>query len=229
MTVRLFDELISVLTLWKENLATYQADVGATAADIAWAIETLANLIYIKNYCAAYDANKKASIDIKQSYFNAEKGSTVSDFPPMAAAVVPFPPLVGGVLFTFRDMAARFKLAPGYTEEIGIALGIAGGKNGHVPEAEVEPQIEVHAAQSGYIFAIVVAKREQADQWRVEILRAGETVWENAGTFTGKSADVTVSTKNPGQPEQIQVRVQLIRNNANYGNTSPARTVTVNP
>ncbi len=126
MYVKTYDQMIDVLTLMKVNLPGYQTEVGATAADIAWVSETLANMVYVRDFCATYDANKKASFDIKLSFFSGDKGSTVSDFPTMAAAVVPNPPLVGGAIYTLRDMAARFKLGPGYTEEIGIALGIDG-------------------------------------------------------------------------------------------------------
>ena len=45
----------------------------------------------------------------------------------------------------------------------------------------------------------------------------------------GKSADVSVTLTTPGQPEQVQVRVQLLKNNTNYGQLSDASYVTVNP
>ena len=65
--------------------------------------------------------------------------------------------------------------------------------------------------------------------WVVEILRTGGNSWQNVGTFSGKSADVNITLTTPGQPEQIQVRVQLRKANANYGLVSDAVSVTINP
>ncbi|MBK9216155.1 MAG: hypothetical protein IPM59_11255 [Chloracidobacterium sp.] len=57
----------------------------------------------------------------------------------------------------------------------------------------------------------------------------GRHFWQNAGSFTGKTADITVSPINDGDPEQVEVRVQLRKNNENYANVSQTATVTVNP
>jgi hypothetical protein len=224
-----YDDAVTVLGLMKGNLSTYQTEVGATAAEITWVPATLANLNYIASYCATLDADKKAAFDIKQSYFAGEKGSAVSDFPTIAAAVVPNPPLTGGVLFVLRDMAKRYKLGPGYTKEIGIALGIEEASKEAVNPGDVKPTIEVFGAQTGHHFSVVVAGREDSDQWEVQILRSGSTTWDTVKTATGKSADVSVTLTTPGQPEQLQVRVQLIKANQPYGQLSDAATVTVNP
>ena len=48
-------------------------------------------------------------------------------------------------------------------------------------------------------------------------------------TASGKSIDVTIEPTAQGKPEQIQVRVQLKKNNADYGQPSDAVYVTVNP
>jgi len=79
------------------------------------------------------------------------------------------------------------------------------------------------------MFACVVGNRVDSDSWIVSILRTGGSSWQNVGTFTGKSADVVISLTNPGQPEQIQVRIQLRKSNGDYGNVSAAFTITVNP
>ena len=222
--------MVDALGLWKVNLPTYQTEVGATAADITWANDTLNNMVFVRDYCETYDANKKASFEIKASFFNGPEGGAVSDFPTTAAAVIPDPPLVGGVLFTFRDTAARFKLAPGYTEEIGIALGIAGGEAEKPDPETVQPTIELFAAQTGFVFSVVVANRGESDMWQVLVQPVGTTGWTVAGSGTGKSADITYS---PGgetnEPVQLQVRVQLRKSNANYGQPSAIVLVTVNP
>jgi hypothetical protein len=230
MTIRTYDQMIDTLQLMKVNLPTYQTEVDATAADITWVSETLNNMVFVRTYCETYDANKKAAFEIKGSFFNGPEGGPVSDFATTAAAVIPNPPLVGGVLFTLRDMAARFKLGPGYTDEIGIALGIE-GPEGEAPDpGSVLPVIDVFGAQSGFVFSIVVTNRGQSDMWQALVAPVGTTNWTIAGTGTGKSADITYA---PGgatdEPVQLQVRVQLRKSNANYGQPSAIVLVTVNP
>ncbi|MEQ1604775.1 MAG: hypothetical protein ABL999_07885 [Pyrinomonadaceae bacterium] len=229
MQVKSYDQMIDILTLWKVNLPTYQTEVGATAADITWATNTLDNMVYVRDYTALFEANKKSGFDVKASFFNGPEGSAVSDFAAMPAAVIPHPPLVGGVLYTFRDMIASFKLGPGYTEEIGIALGIDGEPKVPTNPMTLKPTLAAFPAQSGAVVSVVVGGRADSNGWKVEILRSGGSVWQDAGNYTGKSADVHITLTTPGQPEQIQIRVWLRKNNEPYGLVSDAVTVTINP
>jgi hypothetical protein len=48
-------------------------------------------------------------------------------------------------------------------------------------------------------------------------------------TCSGKSADISITPTTPGDAEQIQVRVQLRKSNADYGQPSDPAYVTVNP
>jgi len=76
----------------------------------------------------------------------------------------------------------------------------------------------------------VVANRAESDQWEVQ---ASPTTaapnWAFVKAATGKSTDVTFTPTTPGQPQQFQIRIQLKRNNVNYGQLSDPVFVTVNP
>ena len=229
MSIRSYDQLIESLTLMKANLPGVLTEVGGTAADVTWVNETLENLVFVRDFCATSEANKVANTGVKASYFNGPKGSIVSDLLVQPAAVIPNPPLTGGVLYEFRDMADRFELGPGYTDEIGIAIGIASPPPPNIPGNEVLPEIVVDAAQTNRIVTIITKNRGEAKVWQVQILRKGATVWETVATCEGRSADVQITLSTPGEPEQIQVRIQLRKDNQNYGQLSQAATVTVNP
>ena len=150
-------------------------------------------------------------------------------FPVVAVGASPTA-LVAGYLELVLTMIRRFKLGPGYNHDIGVALGFeSSAPSAPINASTVTPTIDAFAAASGAMFSCVVGNRADSDMWIVQILRAGDTTWENVGTFSGKSADVTITLTTPGQPEQIQVRVQLRKANANYGNVSDARYVTINP
>jgi hypothetical protein len=64
--------------------------------------------------------------------------------------------------------------------------------------------------------------------WDVYILRKGGS-WTKVDSASGKSADIHITSSVAGDAEQIQVRIQLRKNNADYGQPSDPAYVTVNP
>ena len=70
--------------------------------------------------------------------------------------------------------------------------------------------------------------RADSNMWDVYILRKGGS-WTKQETCSGKSADITITPTIPGDAEQIQVRVQLRKSNADYGQPSDPAYATVNP
>lgn len=134
-----------------------------------------------------------------------------------------------GLFERLNDLRDRIMVAPNYTNETGALLGILPSAPDSISPGDVKPSIQVFAAATGYTFSVVVADRAESNMWEVFILRKGAANWTSAGSYTGKSGDVTVSPTTPGAAEQMQVRVQLKKNNANYGQPSDVVYVTVNP
>src|SRR5215203_5559362 len=124
-----------------------------------------------------------------------------------------------GFFQRLSELIARIRAAPAYTPEIGAALGIIPSQSGTIPPSDAKSIIEVFPSQTGYMFSIVVSNRADADAWTVMVQPKGGA-WANAGTFTGKSADVVYAPATPGEPVMISVRVQLKRKNENYGQLS---------
>lgn len=228
MKIDTIAKLIACLQLQKQNLSTYLAEVGATAADVADVLAQLQALLYIRDFADVVDADKKAVFQIKQAIYNGDPDEPVSPLPVFPVGAFPVGS-VSGILSITIERNKRFKLGPGYNKEIGIALGIDGEAPLAPIAGEVTPTIEVFPAQTGYVFSIVVGNRAASDMWEVQILRKGATVWETITSATGKSADITITPTDPGDPEQIQVRVQLKKANQPYGLLSDPAYVTVNP
>lgn len=223
------EKLRTCLTLQAANIAAYQAAVGATAGDITDIAEQLAIVESIMEHCDLYDANKKAAFGIKDQIFRGAENEPVAAVPTTPAFVPPFP-LVSGIVNITNSRNRRFREGPAFDDEVGIILGILSATPvTPIDPNTVTPTTEVFAATSGAMFSCVVGNRADSDSWQVSIMRLGGSSWQNVGTFTGKSGDVTISLTNETQPEQIQVRVQLRKSNANYGNVSDAKTITVNP
>lgn len=228
MRINSFEKLVEVLTILDANLPTFQTEVGATANDISEIKDQLANLVYIFDYSDVFDTNKKAVTQIKQALYNGEPGETINAFPPVVNGAFPKSPLAGNLALT-NEKIRRFKAAPGYTFQIGVTLGIEDVTPNVVDPATVKPTLQAFSAATDYVVSIVTANRGNSDQWTVSLLRKGSANWENVGSFTGKSADITITPTVPGDAEQIQIRIQLKKSNANYGQPSDPTYVTINP
>ena len=133
-----------------------------------------------------------------------------------------------GLFQRLMELIERIRAAPAFTDEIGASLGIMPAQSNGISPADVKPAIEVFPSQTGYMFSIIVSDRAESDAWTVSIQPKGGE-WSNAGTFTGKSADVTYAPAAPGNPVAVSVRVQLKKKNANYGQLSDIVAFTVNP
>ena len=124
----------------------------------------------------------------------------------------------------------RFKLGPGYNQDIGVALGFeSSDPSAPLNPATVKPTVEASAAQTGYLASFVVANRADSDQWEVQASPASAPNWTAVKTATGKSTDVKFTPTTPGAPQQFMIRIQLKKNNQNYGQLSDVIYVTVNP
>lgn len=221
-----FEELISKLTLQKANIATYTTDVGATLLEVTDITNDLANLEYAGDYSDVVDENKKTCTQIKQALFNGDENISVPVYPPFTEGELPNAAKAGAYQ-RFIERGKRWKTAPGWTDEIGTALGYDGPAPKPVP-GTVKPDIQAFAAASNSMFSLVVSNRGEAPMWDVYILRKGGT-WTKIDTASGKSADIHVPLTTQGEAEQIQVRVQLRKNNEDYGQLSDPVYVTLNP
>lgn len=137
-------------------------------------------------------------------------------------------PVPTGIFERLSKLRDRIMAAVNYTGGTGALLGILPSAPPSISPGDVKPTITVAEAQTGYLFSVTVANRAESDMWEVWILKKAGT-WTNPKTASGKSVDVTIMATTPGDAEQIQVRVQLRKNNQNYGQPSDVVYATVNP
>jgi len=221
-----YSDLIAKLTVQEANIQTYKSEVEATADEIADITNDRGNLEYAGDYSDVVDENKKTCTQIKQALFNGDENVPIPVYPTFTQGTLPNPAKAGS-LQRFIDRGKRWKTAAGWTPEIGTALGYDGPAPKPVP-GTVKPDIQAFAAASNAHFSLVVSGRGEANMWDVYILRKGGT-WTKIDTKSGKSADIFVTLTTPGEAEQIQVRVQLIKSNEEYGQVSDPVYVTLNP
>lgn len=227
MNINSYEKLVEMLTLQNANLSKYQAEVGATNADIQAVGEELETLIYIDDYLEIVDADKKTVTKIKQTVYNGDMDETPAPFPTFPVAAPPVA-LMAGCRERTLKRNRRFKAANGYTQEIGVALGIDGDAATDSPE-NIIPTLEIHPAQMNYEAAIVIGNRGKSDMWNLLGRRMNAEKWTELKSGTGKGATVKITPTTEGMPEQIELKIQLLKANEPYGQLSNGMLTTFNP
>lgn len=229
---RWFPSNLPARAVWYQNFSEKFSDVatslGFSAADVGGVEQDNQLMQFLAQTIAQLDTYEDAVKKFLAIITEDEIGKPIPMFPANPNFVLPVEQPTG-VFERLVKLVDRIKVAPNYTDEIGALLGILPTTSGSVSPDAVKPTIRAFAATNGYEFSIVVSDREKATQWNVEILREGQTKWQTVKTATGKSVDVEAQPTIEGKPERIQVRVQLIKNNEDYGQPSDPTFVTLNP
>lgn len=217
---------------WYQNFANNAAatgtDLGLAAADVTQ--------IGLDNVMMQYLASGEVTVDAYVDGFKTfrrlmTEGPIGSPMPPGPGDLMMNTPaqMPVGIFPRLAEIyRPRIMASAQYTAEQGVLYGIV-RPSGPPPEPTPAPAIIVSAAQTGYLMSVVVTGRALADMWEVWVKLPGAANWTLAKTSTGKSTDVVLTPTTPGEPMQVQVRVQLKRRNANYGPLSDVVYATVNP
>lgn len=229
---RWFPRNLPARALWYANFANQFADVGASLGFTANEINSVNNdnsvFQFLANAAVEIEAYKRSVGEYREIITEENIGEPNPQFPANPALALPAS-IDTGMFERLVNLVERIRVAPNYTDQIGALLGILPTQPEQIAPSEVKPTIQTFAAETGYHFSVVVEGRKEADMWEVLILKKGAAGWQTVKTANGKSVDVTITPTTPGESEQIQVRVQLRKNNQNYGQPSAMVYVTVNP
>lgn len=219
--------LLNHLQIQKSNIDQYAAAAGATAADIASIQEDHTNMEWILKFCSLVDEYKTTAFGIKRRFLRGQPEEQLGAFVDAPDASPPSA-LKAGVEKRSRERDQRFLHSPTLTEGARLALDLVNAPSDVSPET-VKPNVEAHAAAGNYEFGLIIGNRGASDMSDVQVRRKGSEAWQTVKSATGKAVNVVIAPSAPGQPEQLQVRVQLKRKNENYGQPSDPVYVTVNP
>ncbi|MEQ1922855.1 MAG: hypothetical protein ABL952_10140 [Pyrinomonadaceae bacterium] len=211
-----------------------QADIdgttyGLTAAEVTQIENDKDMVVFLAEVTNTLDYFVDTVRSFRKDVMELPVDGTTPSFPatPTLGTVTAVP---RGIWERVTEYANRIKASAGYTNAVGESYGIVGTKPDAPTPSLVQPEIELSGALHGYLFSVVVSKREESDSWQVW-LRPADSVgaYSLAATGTGKALDIIYSPATPGDPVQLQVYVQLRKNNENYGEPSEIGLVTVNP
>ena len=219
--------LLSHLQKQNQNAAQFKNEVGADTDDLASIAQDTANLEFFIELAPIADEFKTSVFGVKKKLIRGAIGEPLGTI--MAAPETTAPhPLVAGIERRSRERDQRFKRSKTMTEAALIGMDLNDTPAGIAPET-VKPTIEAFPAAGNYEFALVVANRGASDMYDAQIRRKGQETWQTVKSATGKSVNVQIEPTSAGAAEQIQVRVQLKKKDAAYGQPSDPTYVTVNP
>lgn len=204
------NELMVWLNNFSTAFATHAAALGFTAADVTSVAADAAMVNFlVGDLLPTYKAAFQARTSYKSLVINGPVGSPGGGPPPApvtAAAPATVPP---GILPRTRLLIQRIQVAPGYTEAIGLALGIAGSPApAPVPINSAKPTPRATARPDGAVE--VVFNKGDFDGVLVEGRRAGETAWTNLGTDNFSPFVDTRPPLEAGKPEVREYRLRYI-------------------
>ncbi len=147
---------------------------------------------------------------------------------PAALSVTTATAVPRGIWERVIKYADRIKASAGYDLAVGESYGIVPSTPDPIAPALAQPTISLDAAKHGYLYSVVVSKREESDAWQVYQRPAGGGAWQLAATGTGKSIDITYNPGTATGSIQLEIYVQLRKSNEDYGQPSEIGLVTVN-
>ena len=204
------------------------SDLGFTPAEVAIVVADGVMMQFVAANDVSVPAYSKAVTQFRKIITEGEIGQPTPDFPADSILVDPAN-CATGLFERLNDLRTAIMLKPNYTDDIGALLGILVSPIVPPNPDTVKPTVEGFAAETDSHFSVVVGNRQQANTFDVLIRRKGETNWTVAKTASGKSVDVFVALTTPGVPEILQVRIQLKKNNLDYGQLSDTIFITINP
>lgn len=199
-------------------LAAKKSELDAIAAWVAY-------------WVAARHAFDESSKQFTQ-YFKTISGNDPGADPPSPFAYT-LPPgtpaeVPPGIEKFIRDIRREVVGYTNYAKADGEALGFEASVPASIVPGDVKPTVKAFPSAHDYGVSIVISGREGAVNSDVYLIRKGGVRTKYA-TIEGKSGDITITPTVPGEAEQVQIEIQLRKNNTNYGQPSDPVWVTINP
>lgn len=220
--------LLEHLQIQKQNIAQFKGAAGADDEDIESVMHDHDNMQAILAFCPLADEYKSNAFGIKRALIRGEPGAAVGGLMTAPVFVPPFA-LVAGIEKRTRERDQRFKRSKTMTEAALLGLDLSGESSSGAVETDFKPSLEAFAAQNGYEAGIIVSNRGRSDMWKVLGRKMNTEKWTELLSGTGKSGNLEIAPATEGQPERMELKLQLYKSNEPYGQASDPVYVTFNP
>ncbi len=222
-------ELALWLTNFSTSFAVHATALGFTEAEVNAVKADAAMLNYlVGELLPTYKSALQSRTSVKNLILLGPIGRPGGALPPLPAtgpAPAAVPP---GILPRMRNLVQRIQLAPGYTEVIGLDLGIIGDNGGPTaPDSPAKPALKARSNGPGTVQ--VDFSKEKSDGVLIESRRAGEPDWKSLGI---DSYSPYIDDRPPleaGKPESREYRARYMLRDQATGEWSDIVTTTFVP
>lgn len=223
-------ELVLWLTNFSTSFAAHAAALGFDEADVNAVKADAAMLNYIVgDLLPTYKSAFQARTSFKNRIVSGPVTATAAALPPPPATGTAPATVPPGILPRLRNLVQRIQLAPAYTEEIGVDLGITGteGRGPSAPDSSPKPTVRARSTGPGAVQ--VDFSKERFDGVLVESLREGDDGWQSLGLDSYSPYIDERPPKSAGKPETRQYRVRYMLRDQPTGEWSDIVTTTFVP
>ncbi|HEV7891402.1 MAG TPA: hypothetical protein VGP08_12230 [Pyrinomonadaceae bacterium] len=226
------NELMVWLNNFSASFATQATALGFNEADVNSVRADAAILSYlIGDVVPTYKSALQARTAYKTLIMSGPLGVAGGEMPPAPVVAAPPAAVVPGVVPRLRQLVQRIQLAPGYTEAIGLALGIVeaetSGPRRSAQSADARPTAKA-IALAGQQVKIEFTKGGFSGV-QVEGRRAGEQAWQSLGTDNYSPFVDTRPPAEAGKPEVREYRLRYIQRDEPVGDWSDIISATTKP
>jgi hypothetical protein len=221
-------ELALWLTNFSSSFEARAASLGFTEADVNAVKADAAMLNYIVgDLIPTYKSALQARTSFKNRMVTGPAGAALAA--PSPPSTGPAPAAVApGILPRLRVLVQRIQLSPGYSETVGIELGVAGPEGGpSTPDGPPKPTLKARSTGPGTVQ--VDFSKERFDGVLIESRRAGENAWQSLGLDSYSPYLDERPPLEAGRPEARQYRARYLLRDQATGEWSDIVTATYVP
>jgi len=219
--IRSAEQLLEALTVEKANIETYKVQLNFSSLDVTECNQDHSNLTTALDNQDISDAVGKGVTKVKNLVYNGKSTESVEPYPSLAITELPFPSVKAGALSRYLNRKARAKLASGYTQQIGLAMGYVDTPPEPVQPDNLTAALKRYTDMGNYSISAAFQKQGMSGmlfQYRIK----GTEKWFDIKTAL--TSPVLINFPQPsveGAVLEIEVRVRLIEGNTPVGHWSP--------
>ena len=214
---------------YMKNLNTkavnYQVTLALTQAELDALAQDTANFEYIFDFAHQMETDVESFYKFKKAMFQGPQ-APMPEAPSFSSVTMPGPG-AAGIIARQKAFKARIMLSPGYTPQIGEALGFETPAPIPPDPVTMTPQVKVEAREGGKLY--MHCSRSTADAVRWEYQFPETAGWNFLADTTRAKNVLPLPASLLAEPQRLVIRAHYIKNNQPLGEYSPGYTIVTNP
>lgn len=216
---------------WYANFSAQFATVaillGFTASDVTNVENDNLMMQFLVSARDQMQAVLDAARGYRKSITETAIGSPNPVWPDQFAGGPPLPQVPAGLFERLDNLVKRIRLSAGYTEEIGLLLGIVPAKSPETDPSEMQPDPKL-SVEPGNVL-IVEFTKGKADGIELQMMLDNSGNWENAGKYPKSPVTINVPQSVQALPRAVQIRARYLVGNNAVGQYSEIDTISTIP